>query len=140
MQRVPEESILPLAEDSHRPWYLLGIVSFGTCGASNPGMFTRLRIYFILKCFENQTIILHIHFFQNGEFCTMDTREYKRLNAHHFFYFISFIVIKMFATDLKKRWSEGQDVQRVDGRHYCVQGVKLVFLRFFLLFNRFPQF
>ena len=45
MQRVPEESILPLAEDSHRPWYLLGIVSFGTCGASNPGMFTRLGGY-----------------------------------------------------------------------------------------------
>ena len=70
MQRVPEESILPLAEDSHRPWYLLGIVSFGTCGASNPGMFTRLEIYFILKCFEYQTIILHIEntFFRTEKF------------------------------------------------------------------------
>ena len=63
MQRVPEESILPLAEDSHRPWYLLGIVSFGTCGASNPGMFTRLGSHFILKWFENRTIILHIQIF-----------------------------------------------------------------------------
>ena len=81
MQRVPEESILPLAEELHRPWYLLGIVSFGTCGASNPGMFTRFGSSFILKWFENQTIILHIQTlcFQNGEICTMDTREFKRL-------------------------------------------------------------
>ena len=104
MQRVPEESILPLAEDSHRPWYLLGVVSFGDCGASNPGMFTRLGIYFFLKWFENldpSTICLQNSntFFQNGEICTMDTREYKRLNVYHFIYFISFIVIKMFAIE-----------------------------------------
>ena len=28
--------------DNSKPWYLLGIVSFGTCGLDNPGMYTRL--------------------------------------------------------------------------------------------------
>ena len=30
--------------DHSKPWYLLGIVSFGTCGKGNPGIFTRWEI------------------------------------------------------------------------------------------------
>ena len=28
-------------DDNSKPWYLLGIVSFGTCGLDRPGMYTR---------------------------------------------------------------------------------------------------
>jgi len=31
--------------DHSKPWYLLGIVSFGTCGRGNPGIFTRLESF-----------------------------------------------------------------------------------------------
>ena len=30
--------------DNSKPWYLLGIVSFGACGKGNPGIFTRCEI------------------------------------------------------------------------------------------------
>ena len=30
--------------DHSKPWYLLGIVSFGTCGKGNPGIFTRWEV------------------------------------------------------------------------------------------------
>ena len=52
------------------------------------------------------------HFFQNGEICTMDTREYKRLNVYHFIYFISFIVIKMFAIEQNEWRSWGTKSSR----------------------------
>ena len=37
--RDPRESFA--VDYSRKPWYLLGIVSFGSCALNHPGIFTR---------------------------------------------------------------------------------------------------
>ena len=36
------EDTQPAGDYNSKPWYLLGIVSFGTCGEDDPVIFTRL--------------------------------------------------------------------------------------------------
>ena len=37
------EDTQPAGDYNSKPWYLLGIVSFGTCGEDDPVIFTRLQ-------------------------------------------------------------------------------------------------
>ena len=46
MKYVIEGTKESAGHDNSKPWYLLGIVSFGTCGKGNPGIFTRWEIVF----------------------------------------------------------------------------------------------
>ena len=41
MQYVRDERKTYAEDYNRKPWYLLGIVSFGTCGQDDPGIFTR---------------------------------------------------------------------------------------------------
>ena len=44
MKHVIEGTKESAGHDNSKPWYLVGIVSFGTCGKANPGIFTRWEI------------------------------------------------------------------------------------------------
>ena len=41
------EDTQPAGDYNSKPWYLLGIVSFGTCGEDDPVIFTRLQIHIL---------------------------------------------------------------------------------------------
>ena len=45
MKHVIEGTKESAGHDNSKPWYLVGIVSFGTCGNANPGIFTRWEIF-----------------------------------------------------------------------------------------------
>ena len=57
--------------DNSKPWYLLGIVSFGTCGKGNPGIFTRWEIVL------NHLIFSTSFKLQVGELHTMDPEDHQ---------------------------------------------------------------
>ena len=44
MKYVIEGTKESAGHDHSKPWYLLGVVSFGTCGKGNPGIFTRWEV------------------------------------------------------------------------------------------------
>ena len=48
MQYVADEGNTSAVDFNSKPWYLLGIVSFGTCGEDNPTIFTRFKIQILL--------------------------------------------------------------------------------------------
>jgi len=45
MKHVIEGTKESAGHDNSKPWYLVGIVSFGTCGKANPGIFTRVESF-----------------------------------------------------------------------------------------------
>ena len=58
MQYVREGRNTSALDFNSKPWYLLGIVSFGTCGEDNPTIFTRFKIHILLFRQDN---FLFIH-------------------------------------------------------------------------------
>ena len=71
MKYVIEGTKESAGHDNSKPWYLLGIVSFGTCGKGNPGIFTRWEIVL------NHLIFSTSFKLQVGELHTMDQEDHQ---------------------------------------------------------------
>ena len=83
MKHVRNGSDTTAVDSNSKPWYLLGIVSFGACVEDEPVIFTRFSSYFIIP---SKFSLSNVHSSghsncssQNGELHTMDPEEYQRL-------------------------------------------------------------
>ena len=86
MKYVRNGSDTTAVDSNSKPWYLLGIVSFGACVEDEPVIFTRFSLYLSFRPYSlcpmftllSLLVILYCSS-QNGELHTMDPEEYQRL-------------------------------------------------------------